>query len=34
MKNEELIFLMNKMIYDVKRTRIDIGYKCLKKEYK
>ena len=34
MKNEELIFLMNKMIYDVKSTRIDIGYKYLKKECK
>ncbi len=34
MKNEELVFLINKMIYDVKNTRIDISYKYLKKEYK
>ena len=34
MKNEELIFLINKMLYDIKSTRIDINYKYLKKEYK
>ena len=34
LKNEELVFLINKMIYDVKNTRIDISYKYLKKEYK